>query len=90
MGYFSNGTEGDMYEARWCDRCVHQNGPDGESGCAVWLAHMIKNYDDCNDDGSILHILIPKTKDGLGNEKCRMFWDKQQVMVSLPELGKRP
>lgn len=23
MGYFSNGTEGMDYYARWCERCVH-------------------------------------------------------------------
>lgn len=30
MGYFANGTEGDMYEEQYCDRCVHQNA---EVGC---------------------------------------------------------
>lgn len=74
MGYFPNGTAGADYEAQFCDRCIHQDA-DGE-GCAVWLAHMLFNYRDCNDDGSILHILIPQTKDGLGNEQCRMFHPK--------------
>ena len=26
-----------------------------------------------NDDSSILHLLIPRSKDGLGNEQCTMF-----------------
>jgi hypothetical protein len=34
MGYFSNGTEGMDYEAQYCDKCVHQDGPT-ENGCAV-------------------------------------------------------
>jgi len=72
MGYFSNGTEGMDYEARYCDRCLHQENPDG-TGCAVWLAHLLYNYDDCNNPKSILHILIPRTKDGIGNEQCSMF-----------------
>lgn len=65
MGYFSNGTEGMIYEAQWCDKCVHQKG------CAVWNAHMLRNYDECNKEDSILHMLIPRTKGG--NGKCTMF-----------------
>jgi hypothetical protein len=75
MGYFSNGSEGDCYEAEFCSRCVHQNGPDGESGCAVMLAHLLRNYDECNNKESILHILIPRDKDGW-NEQCKMFHAK--------------
>jgi hypothetical protein len=78
MGYFPNGTAGEMYEEQYCSRCVHQ-----EDGCAVWLAHLLKNYDDCNDDSSILHMLIPRSEDGLSNEKCKMFWDKNRVMVKI-------
>jgi hypothetical protein len=73
MGYFPNGSSGSDYEAQYCSRCVHQNGPDGTSGCAVWLAHLLDNYDECNQDESILDLLIPRTKDGLANERCRMF-----------------
>ena len=67
MGYFSNGSEGADYEARYCNRCIHQET------CTVWLAHLIHNYDECNNDASILNLLIPLTKDGLGNEQCTMF-----------------
>lgn len=72
MGYFSNGTEGDLYEDRYCRRCVHRDGADGQ-GCPVWSAHLFYNYDEANNDKSILHQLIPLTADGLGNEQCRMF-----------------
>ena len=71
MGYFSNGTEGMLYEDDFCSRCVHQKPDDG--GCAVWLAHMLYNYRDCNDENSILHLLIPRSKDKLSNEKCTMW-----------------
>lgn len=75
MGYFSNGTEGDCYEQRYCQTCIHQNGPDGRSMCAVWAAHMLKNYDECNNDESILHMLIPR--DGKGhNGICSMHAPK--------------
>lgn len=72
MAYFSNGTEGDMYEEQYCSRCIHRNGKDG-TGCAVWLAHVLHNYDECNNEESILHILIPRSKDGPWNEECQMF-----------------
>lgn len=76
MGYFSNGTEGDCYEAQYCSRCAHRDGPDGDGGCMVWFAHMMKNYEECNKPDSILHMLIPRLKDGSGNGKCAMFIDK--------------
>jgi hypothetical protein len=78
MGYFSNGTEGMAYEAEYCDRCIHQDGKDGESGCAIWLAHMLHNYDECNKKESILHLLIPRG-DGktCWNEECAMFVEKK-------------
>lgn len=71
MGYFPNGTAGEIYEEQYCGRCVHQK-PDA-GGCAVWLAHMIHNYDECNNPDSILHLLIPRTENRLGNEECAMF-----------------
>ena len=70
MGYFSNGCEGDEYQAKYCERCIHWQD---ENPCAVWYAHIMTNYDDCNFPGSILHLLIPRTNDGLGNEQCTMF-----------------
>lgn len=71
MGYFSNGTEGELYQEDYCDRCIH-----GQDGCAVWFAHEMYNYDECNNKNSILHLLIPRSEDGLGNEQCRMFVER--------------
>ena len=72
MGYFSNGTEGMGYKEIYCSNCIHQNGFDGKSGCAIWLAHMLHNYKECNNKDSILHLLIPRNKEGT-NEQCTMF-----------------
>lgn len=72
MGYFSSGTDGECYREAWCDRCLHDRGP---QGCAVWTAHELRNYDECNNDESILHMLIPLSEDGLSNEQCLMFVD---------------
>ena len=68
MGYFSNGAEGEDYEAQYCAQCRHY-----EKGCAILEAHMLYNYDECNKEDSILHLLIPRAKDGPGNEQCKMF-----------------
>ena len=73
MGYFSNGTEGDIYYAAHCMKCVHE-----ADGCHVWLLHLIHNYDECNKPNSFLHKLIPRSKDGLSNERCAMFHQKPE------------
>ena len=70
MAYFSNGTEGELYEARYCRRCVHDINQD----CPIILLHLMRNYEDCNNPDSILHVLIPRN--GIENAKCRMFWPK--------------
>lgn len=75
MGYFSNGSEGMDYEAKWCARCVH----DIKNNCPIWLAHLIHNYKECNNKESILHMLIPRSKDGLWNEQCKMFLENKAV-----------
>lgn len=77
MAYFPNGTAGACYEEEYCQHCVH-SGPDGVS-CNVMLIHNLFNYDQCDDSPrgkaieAILDLLIPRTKDDLGAEKCEMF-----------------
>lgn len=81
MGYFSNGTEGDMYEAKYCNRCRHE---DDEKGCPVMLLHVIWNYEVCNpktDEHKAMHdvleMLIPRGKDGF-NDQCSMFIAREE------------
>ena len=73
MGYFPNGCESMYYEEQYCSRCVHFKEDDG--GCPVFHAHLLYNYKECNKEDSILHLLIPKKKNGLGNEQCAMFYE---------------
>jgi len=73
MGYFSNGTEGELYHEVYCDHCIHDENGD----CVVWAAHLDFNYDECNKPDSILHMLIPRSKGG-GNEKCEMFIRREE------------
>lgn len=68
MGYFSNGTAGEIYMCKWCQNCAHLDDP-----CMVWGAHLSRNYEDCNDENSILHLLIPRSEDKLSNKQCTMF-----------------
>jgi hypothetical protein len=68
MAYFSNGTEGADYQAQYCDRCIH----DANQDCPIWLAHLLHNGTD-GDAAEVLDLLIPRSGDGLGNERCRLF-----------------
>ena len=65
MGYFSNNTEGDDYEARWCRHCIHYSE---EKPCSVMVLHELYNYQKRFSDA--LEILIP-TK-GIENLECSM------------------
>lgn len=79
MGYFANGTEGELYEAEYCNRCVHQDDP-----CAVWLLHLAYNYSGI-DDKSMSHaldMLIPRN--GVHNDECAMFHEKQTASADDP------
>ena len=86
MAYWSNASEGFDYEERYCSRCVHNRE---ENPCAVLVAHMIHNYDEANNKGSILHILIPRTENGLANDECRMFWPRAGSDMSQERAGMR-
>ena len=85
MGYFPNGTAGMDYEDRYCSRCIHNGTPDGP-GCAIWLAHLLHNYKECNNKKSILHLLIPRSEGGLDNDQCKLFVESDKVYHGkLPE-----
>ncbi len=68
MGYFSNGSQGMDYQAKYCDKCYW-----GDKACMIWLAHMEYNYEECNKDKSFLDLFIPRTEDKLSNKKCTML-----------------
>ena len=65
MGYFSNGTEGDMYQQRYCNRCKNDVNED----CPIWLAHLIHNGHE------ILDLFIPRA--GVENRPCTMFVERE-------------
>jgi len=75
MAYFSSGTEGMDYEARFCDKCVHQPQESDHSMCPIWDVHMLQNYEQQKNEGIrlILSALIPRSADGLTNERCSFF-----------------
>jgi hypothetical protein len=84
MGYFSNGTEGDIYEEQYCSRCIHYP----EKGfCPVWAAHLFYNHGRSEDANDILNLLIPEGKiqlpDGReipGNLQCSMFVEAKDAV----------
>jgi len=70
MGYFSNGSEGLMYEDVYCEVCVHQNA---DHGCPCWSIHLQYNYEECNNKDSILHKMIPIDEETGMNLKCIFY-----------------
>lgn len=89
MGYFSNGTEGDMYKAQHCAKCVHY----ADSTCPVLEIHTMLNHcqfpEHCKTPESkceaqtaktILDVLIPRAKNTRGcfNDQCVMFHEENE------------
>ncbi len=81
MGYFSNGTEGDIYEAEHCEKCVHWKHDQQTDtwGCPVMDAHTLHNYEQTENKAleSVLGRLIPRGE--RGNLKCSMFINAEEV-----------
>ena len=77
MGYFSNNTEGDAYWMKYCSKCAHERTGGEIVNCPIWTAHMLWAGDECDKPDSILHKMIPRTKDSLGNEKCIFYQGKE-------------
>ena len=79
MGYFSNSTEGDIYEYNVCRHCRHNTGP-GEPPCAVWFLHIMHNYDQQSNPNlqHALSTLIPRDDKGR-NQQCAMFIPKENA-----------
>ena len=73
MGYFSNGTEGMMYQEAYCNRCVHDRNDD----CPIWSLHLLWNAEQHDDKGKkmALDMFIPQK--GIENGQCVMFRPKQ-------------
>ena len=89
MGHFSNGTEGMLYEERYCSRCTFY-GDDG-ADCPVLIAHALYNgvgvLPDSTDDQkkvkSVLDLFIPPGTPG--NEKCKMFSPEVQAEMEFDD-----
>lgn len=78
MAYFSNGTEGEVYRERFCDRCLYD---ERDGGCPIWFAHLAYCHDEHGKPGgAILDLLIPMLphtfSDGITYKiagECRFF-----------------
>ena len=75
MGYFPNGTSGEIYQEMYCSNCLH----DEKGDCMVWLAHLVTSYNDgkgeTSEAGKVLDLLIPNDNN-IGCKQCAMFIDK--------------
>lgn len=90
MGYFSNGTDGESYEQRYCSRCIHSQDDPGKPVCPVMLAHILYAYEECGSKSNaahILNILIPR--EGAANAQCTMFVERGPRALPLFPEGSR-
>lgn len=74
MGYFCNGTEGEIYFNKYCDKCLNcRDLDDGRGvGCPVWDAHHLFDMD--GDSGDVLDFFIPREDPRhVFNQQCKMF-----------------
>ncbi len=74
MGYFSNGTEGDMYIEKYCCNCINYGGE--YDICPVWGLHL--DWNGYDDKQFMLDELIPRDKDGY-NLQCTMFISPETI-----------
>ena len=63
MAYFSNGTEGEVFDEQ-CSRCKY-----GDKSCPIAAVQMMYNYDACNNK-TARNILDTLVKD---DGTCTMF-----------------
>ena len=81
MGYFSNGTEGDLYEAEYCANCANYRVLEEAAcmTCPVLEVHALFNYDQCKDGqlGDALTLLLGTLiPHDVHNEQCAMFLER--------------
>lgn len=77
MAYFSNGTEGMVFDEQ-CSRCRY-----GDGYCPIWSVQKSYNYDACNNKTAraILDELVKQ--DGT----CAMFALEPNNFIPSPENG---
>ena len=70
MGYFSNGSEGDSYQRKYCEACVNFKDEGLGDTCAIWDLHLFggKDFQQAKD------YFIPM--DSGYNQQCKMFTPK--------------
>ena len=85
MAYFSNGTEGSIYEAQYCDKCIHRKDANKGECCPVLMLHLLWNGDTEEDRELALDLFIPRK--GIVNEACTMFVEHTAPMDWEPVWG---
>lgn len=82
MAYFSNGTEGMMYEEKYCSNCINYREYDALGGlksCPIFDLHYEYSYEQNKRTKvgkvlvNILETLIPTKKDSPFPDECSMF-----------------
>lgn len=86
MAYFSNGTEGDRYQAEYCRHCMFWVGDDlkigSDVGCPIWQVHELYVGDaDWQPTLDMLIPMVPKVINGIAHSfpgECVGFFRREQ------------
>ena len=77
MAHFSNGTEGLMYQEKWCYGCHHWREA---TGCPIWFLHELHvGEHDWQPALDRMIPMVPKTIKGIAYTfagECSAYWDK--------------
>jgi len=83
MAWFSNGTEGEIYQDRYCARCVnYRDLDDGRGhGCPIWDAHLLFMEGSKKPDAQeVLDHLIPREEEPPRfAAQCSMFLEAREI-----------
>lgn len=84
MAYFSNGTEGMIFESNWCSDCYHFKG--FQKGCPLFNAHLFYQDEGFKNKTikNILNMLIKRRK---CSNYCKFYIAKSRV-INLPKKRK--
>lgn len=85
MAYFSNGTEGMMYQERYCYNCKYWVGDidniGSDLGCPIWMLHELHVGEKAwRPTLDALIPMVPKVINGITHSfagQCVTFWKRE-------------
>lgn len=88
MAYFSNSSEAEVYENKWCKKCMNYRTRGNHYGCPIldlhWFCDPNVFHDDDSRERKLLDSLIPM-KDGYPS-RCSMFFVLSEESLTCDDV----